>query len=200
MTDLAARFVYSPLVSTGVKVVCLFCVLGLALSAAGICWSVALNPLYGLVVFAGLFFDVVVYTAWLKRRTAWSIVWGGLSGGMPILAGRVLASGLTDAPAWLMMLGILLWIPTHNLTLSIKYASEYQAAGAGTTKNTAYPFPVFLVTCPLPVVSSSRIRSPGPSRRTVPSVVSISTAPDMRERNCRVGHGCQSPIQPGWNV
>jgi hypothetical protein len=33
MTDLAARFVYSPLVSTGVKVVCLFCVLGLALSA-----------------------------------------------------------------------------------------------------------------------------------------------------------------------
>src|SRR5712671_4501107 len=33
MSDLAARFVYSPLVSTGVKVVCLFCVLGLALSA-----------------------------------------------------------------------------------------------------------------------------------------------------------------------
>ena len=33
MTDLAARFVYSPLVSTSVKVVCLFCVLGLALSA-----------------------------------------------------------------------------------------------------------------------------------------------------------------------
>ena len=30
MTDLAARFVYSPLVSTSVKVVCLFCVLGLA--------------------------------------------------------------------------------------------------------------------------------------------------------------------------
>jgi hypothetical protein len=33
MTDLAARFVYSPLVSTDLKVVCLFCVLGLALSA-----------------------------------------------------------------------------------------------------------------------------------------------------------------------
>jgi hypothetical protein len=34
MSDLAARFfVYSPLVSTGLKVVCLFCVLGLALSA-----------------------------------------------------------------------------------------------------------------------------------------------------------------------
>jgi hypothetical protein len=33
MSDLAVRFVYSPLVSTGLKVVCLFCVLGLALSA-----------------------------------------------------------------------------------------------------------------------------------------------------------------------
>jgi hypothetical protein len=33
MTDLAARFIYSPLLSTPFKVVCLFCVLGLALSA-----------------------------------------------------------------------------------------------------------------------------------------------------------------------
>src|SRR5262249_31627028 len=34
MTDLAARFIYSPLLSTAFKVVCLFCVLGLALSVA----------------------------------------------------------------------------------------------------------------------------------------------------------------------
>ena len=33
MTDLAARFVYSPLVSTSLKAVFLVCVLGLALSA-----------------------------------------------------------------------------------------------------------------------------------------------------------------------
>ena len=44
--------------------------------------------LYGVIVFAGLFFDVLIYTIWLKRRTAWSIVWGGLAGGMPVLAGR----------------------------------------------------------------------------------------------------------------
>ena len=34
MSDLAARFVYSPRLSTALKVVCLFCVLGLALSVA----------------------------------------------------------------------------------------------------------------------------------------------------------------------
>jgi hypothetical protein len=33
MSDLAARFVYAPLLSTTFKVVCLFCVFGLALSA-----------------------------------------------------------------------------------------------------------------------------------------------------------------------
>ena len=33
MSDLAARFAYAPLLSTSLKVVCLFCVLGLALSA-----------------------------------------------------------------------------------------------------------------------------------------------------------------------
>jgi hypothetical protein len=34
----------------------------------GIGWAFALAPLYGLVVFAGWFFDVIVYTVWLKRR------------------------------------------------------------------------------------------------------------------------------------
>jgi hypothetical protein len=34
------------------------------------------------------------------------------------------------------------------------------------------------------VVSSSRTISPGPSLLAVPSVVSISTVPDMRARNC----------------
>jgi hypothetical protein len=34
MSDLAARFVYSPLLSTPFKIVCLFCVLGLMLTAA----------------------------------------------------------------------------------------------------------------------------------------------------------------------
>ena len=35
-------------------------------------------------------------TIWLKRRTCWGIVWGGISGGMPILAGRALGLGSID--------------------------------------------------------------------------------------------------------
>jgi len=100
--------------------------LGLILSIAGVGWAVVLDGLYGLVVFAGLFFDVVVYTIWLKRRTSWSIVWGGISGGIPILAGRVLAIGQIDIVGLLLMMAVLFWIPTHILTFNMRYFDDYQ--------------------------------------------------------------------------
>ena len=103
--------------------------LGLVMSLAGIAWATALAPIYGAVVFAGWFCDVVVYTIWLKRRTPWSIVWGGIAGGMPALAGRALGIGTIDAIGLLLTLAILLWIPTHMLTFGIKYAEQYHAAG-----------------------------------------------------------------------
>ncbi len=104
-------------------------IVGLIISFLGVAWAFNLSSLYGLVVFAGLFIDVVVYTVWLKRRTAWSIVWGGISGGMPILAGRVLGTGKVDAIGILFTLSILLWIPTHILTFSMRYYDDYKRAG-----------------------------------------------------------------------
>ncbi len=103
-------------------------ILGLVLSSAGILWAVALSPLYGLVIFGGVFFDVFIYTLWLKRLSPWSIVVGGISGGMPVLAGRVLALGRIDSVGLVLMAAVLFWIPTHILTFSMKYAGDYQAA------------------------------------------------------------------------
>ena len=68
-------------------------IFGITLSIAGVVLGLFLSPLYGIILFAGIFFDVVVYTLWLKRKTCWSIVWGGFAGGMPILAGRALGLG-----------------------------------------------------------------------------------------------------------
>lgn len=101
---------------------------GLGLAVLGVGGALVLAPLYGAVVFAGLFFDVVVYSIWLKRRTPWSILWGGISGGMPVLAGRVLATGQLDVIGGLLALAVLLWIPTHIVTFSIKYADDYERA------------------------------------------------------------------------
>jgi heme o synthase len=102
--------------------------LGLLLSLLGVGIAVAMDALYGLVIFAGLFFDVVIYSMWLKRRTAWGIMWGGISGGMPILAGRVLGVGGFDWIGIALAAGILFWIPTHIMTFSMKYHEDYRSA------------------------------------------------------------------------
>ncbi|MGD8604010.1 MAG: protoheme IX farnesyltransferase, partial [Anaerolineales bacterium] len=102
---------------------------GSLLSVGGIGWALWIDPLYGLIVFSGLAIDVLIYTMWLKRRTAWSVVWGGLAGGMPVLAGRVLAEGRIDLVGIMLSLAILLWIPTHIMTFAIKHAQDYARAG-----------------------------------------------------------------------
>ncbi len=106
--------------------------LGFGLSAIGVGWALALDWLFGVIVFAGLFFDVAIYTIWLKRRTPWSIVWGGISGGMPILAGRALGVGHIDGIGILLSLAVLFWIPTHIMTFSVRNFDDYQRAGIPT--------------------------------------------------------------------
>ena len=105
---------------------------GLIISFLGVSLALFMNIGFGIIIFAGLFFDVVVYTIWLKRRTCWSIVWGGISGGMPILAGRFLGIGSLDWIGVVLALGILLWIPTHILTFNMRYAKDYLNAGIPT--------------------------------------------------------------------
>ncbi len=129
-------------------------ILGLLLSGLGIGWALSMDMLYGLVVFAGLFFDVVVYTIWLKRRTAWSIVWGGISGGMPVLAGRVLGLGEFDWVGVMLALAVLFWIPTHILTFSMRYHDDYMAAGVPTFPST-YGFKTTRITISIASVLAS---------------------------------------------
>ncbi len=106
--------------------------LGVALTALGVGWALAIDTLFGIIVFAGFFFDVFVYTLWLKRRSPWSIVWGGVSGAMPLLAGRALALGHIDAIGLLQAAAIIFWIPTHILTFAMRYAEDYARAGVPT--------------------------------------------------------------------
>lgn len=99
------------------------------LSAAGLTLSFALDTRFGSVVAVGFLFDLLVYSAWLKRRTPFSILFGGVSGGMPVLAGRVLGLGRIDLVGLLLAASVLLWIPSHILTLAIRYTDDYRRAG-----------------------------------------------------------------------
>jgi protoheme IX farnesyltransferase len=105
---------------------------GLIISLLGIIWSFQLDSLYGIVVSSGLFFDVVVYTIWLKRRTAWSFLWGGISGALPVLAGRVLGYGSIDWIGVSLAAAVLFWIPTHILTFTMRNYEDYNFANIPT--------------------------------------------------------------------
>jgi protoheme IX farnesyltransferase len=109
---------------------------GMTISILGVGGAAVIDPLYGVVVFSGWFFDVIVYTVWLKRRTCWSILWGGISGAMPILSGRALAVGEVELVGILLALAILFWIPTHTLTYSMKFRNDYKNAGVPTFPET----------------------------------------------------------------
>ncbi len=110
--------------------------LGIVLSTVGVIWAALIDPLFAFIVFSGLFFDVVVYTIWLKRRTCWAIIFGGISGGMPILAGRALAVGGIDWIGVAMAAGVLFWIPTHIMTFSMRHHEDYMTAGIPTFPST----------------------------------------------------------------
>jgi protoheme IX farnesyltransferase len=109
--------------------------LGSVLIILGLAWALTLSVLYFALALAGVGLDVLVYTIWLKRRSAWSIFWGGLSGGIPILASRALVISRIDATGLLMALAIVCWIPSHNLTLSMLYSEDYLNASLPTFLN-----------------------------------------------------------------
>jgi len=109
------------------------------LSGAGLALAFGLDVRFGVVIALGFAFDLLVYTAWLKRRTPISIVLGGVAGGMPVLAGRVLALGRVDLVGLLLAGSVLLWIPSHILTLAIRYADDYRRAGVPVWPNVYGP-------------------------------------------------------------
>ncbi|MFW9780288.1 MAG: protoheme IX farnesyltransferase [Candidatus Heimdallarchaeota archaeon] len=93
---------------------------GLAFSTAGILVTgVFINPLTMTMVFLGCFFDVVIYSLWLKRRTRFSIIFGGIAGGLPAIAGRTAVTGALDIIGLLLGLFVLSWIPLHILSIAL---------------------------------------------------------------------------------
>ena len=91
--------------------------------------SLATNILAGIYVFLGAFTYGVVYTVWLKRRTWWNIVVGGLAGSFAVLAGAAAVSPAPGPEALALALVLFLWTPPHFWSLAIACRADYAAAG-----------------------------------------------------------------------
>jgi protoheme IX farnesyltransferase len=91
--------------------------------------GLATNWLAAGLLAASILFYVLIYTVWLKPRTAQNIVIGGAAGAFPPLIGWVAATG-HFAPLPLLLFAIIfLWTPPHFWALSLFVRSDYAAAG-----------------------------------------------------------------------
>jgi protoheme IX farnesyltransferase len=90
--------------------------------------DLATNHLAAVLLAVSILFYVLVYTVWLKRRTAQNIVIGGAAGAFPPLIGWVAATGQIDLLPSLLFAIIFLWTPPHFWALSLFVRSDYAAA------------------------------------------------------------------------
>jgi protoheme IX farnesyltransferase len=90
--------------------------------------DLATNHLAAVLLAVSILFYVLVYTVWLKRRTAQNIVIGGAAGAFPPLIGWVAATGQIELLPALLFAIIFLWTPPHFWALSLFVRSDYAAA------------------------------------------------------------------------
>jgi heme o synthase len=82
-----------------------------------------------LLMSAGLFDNIIVYSKWLKRKSQTNIILGGFSGAAPALIGY-LAVTTHNLEVGLVMAGIVFfWIPTHIWSLALHVKKDYTKAG-----------------------------------------------------------------------
>ena len=103
--------------------------LGIVLSAgATALMGIAVNWVAaGLLAFT-IFFYVVIYTMWLKRRTPQNIVIGGAAGAFPPMIGWAAVTGGIDLTSIALFGIIFLWTPPHFWALALVRSSDYEAA------------------------------------------------------------------------
>ena len=77
---------------------------------------------------AGTAWYLVIYTAWLKRRSTQNIVIGGAAGCFPPLVGWAAATGGLDATACTLAAVIFLWTPPHFWALATLLRRDYRRA------------------------------------------------------------------------
>ena len=91
--------------------------------------DLAANHLAAAILALSILFYVLVYTVWLKRRTAQNIVIGGAAGAFPPLIGWAAATGNISTLPVLLFAIIFLWTPPHFWALSLFVRSDYANAG-----------------------------------------------------------------------
>jgi protoheme IX farnesyltransferase len=103
---------------------------GLALGVMGtaLLWTAA-SPMAALIGLAALLFYVFVYTLWLKPRTPFAVVVGGVSGAIAPLIADAAQDAAIGAPGIILFALIFLWQPPHFYAIALYRKDDYARAG-----------------------------------------------------------------------
>ena len=105
-------------------------ILGYSLILAAVIPLVLFGRYYAAIfMFAGIFDNVVVYSYILKRKTPWSIILGGFSGGLPVIIGWYTVTDSFSVVPFLLFLLVIIWIPIHIWSIAYLYREDYSSAG-----------------------------------------------------------------------
>ena len=102
---------------------------GLAVSVVSVVYgAITLNYVSAFFIALGIFFYVIIYTAWLKRLNSSNIVIGGFAGSAASMAGWSAATGSIDILGFLIGFLVFVWTPSHFWCLAMKMKDEYSEA------------------------------------------------------------------------
>lgn len=87
------------------------------------------NMVSGLLAIGAIISYVLLYTLYLKRRSAYSSILGGTAGALPALIGYSAVDPGLGTDAVILFVIMMVWQPPHFWTLALEYEGEYRAAG-----------------------------------------------------------------------
>jgi heme o synthase len=87
------------------------------------------NLVTAIMILLGAVSYLFLYTLYLKPRTYWNIVIGGIAGVFPALAGWTAVTGSVGWPSIYIGLLVFLWTPPHFWGLSLKFKDDYVKSG-----------------------------------------------------------------------
>ena len=126
-----------PFVTGEIKPNILWVILFLTVIFAGLIISyVFINPYSCLYNSLGALFYGAVYTIWLKRKSIWNIVVGGLAGSFATLAGSAAVNPIIAPEAIILSVILFLWTPPHFWSLAMAIGDDYEKAGIPMLPNT----------------------------------------------------------------
>jgi len=101
--------------------------LGLSVLGTALLWA-ASGPAAAAIALAAILFYVFIYTLWLKPRTSFAVIVGGVSGAIAPLIADAAVNGQITAAGWLLFAIIFIWQPPHFYAIALYRRDDYAVA------------------------------------------------------------------------